>query len=335
MESFKDKCKKLGVNYHRALKRRQAGLPAEKVFGVGFIRNTRAINEISIHGVTYPNLKEAVRKLNPVASRKTIGRLLKKGVSPEAAFEYVPNPGYANGIIYCVTHKKLNKKYVGLTMQTLERRWQYHLEQSKGGCIKSDGSLHSAIRQYGPAAFEIIQIDNGLTKKGLEGKERTWIRALNTLTPNGYNISSGGVSGGSNKRPVEIDGLKFDSVKNASKYLAESRGITLDAARKRISVNRVYVRKPAKPGESLVKSKCYKAWSRIVHGALNSKSKEYIPNLDIHEPWREFDAFHADVGDPPDTNMAFTRLNKELGFFPDNCLWLSKSEVVRGMLGLG
>jgi hypothetical protein len=76
----------------------------------------------------------------------------------------------------------------------------------------------------------------------------------------------------------------------------------------------------------LVKTKAYKTWSRIVHGALNPKSKEYLPGIGMHEPWRDFGSFYRDVGDPPRQGMAFTRLNKKKGFFPENCAWLSKSE---------
>lgn len=56
--SFKEKCKFKGVNYHRALKRKQAGLSDEKIFRDGYIRNERAINEITIGQVRYPNMTE-------------------------------------------------------------------------------------------------------------------------------------------------------------------------------------------------------------------------------------------------------------------------------------
>src|SRR5262249_47482895 len=84
------------------------------------------------------------------------------------------------------------------------------------------------------------------------------------------------------------------------------------------------VKTPAKPGESLVKTPAYKAWSRIVHGVLNPRSKEYIPGLTLHEPWRDFATFYQEVGPPPRPGMAFTRLDKAHGFFPENCTWLSK-----------
>lgn len=136
-----------------------------------------------------------------------------------------------------------------------------------------------------------------------------------------------GVSGGSNKRTTVLDGQRFSSVMDAAKYLVETKGISLAAARKRLASKRVEVKTRAKPGESLVKTPAYKAWSHIKHGALNPKSKDYIPGIEMHDPWKtDFERFHEDVGDPPAKGMAFTRLDKSKGFFPDNCAWLTKSE---------
>lgn len=326
--TFKKECEEKGVDYHRALKRRQAGLSEAKIFDEGFIRSIRAINEVTVFGETYPNLEEAIRILNPSASAKTISRWISDGMASEEAFERIPNPGYAEGIIYLITHKLSGKQYVGLTIQTMERRWQEgHIIQAVAGSIKSEESLHAAIREYGSEAFDFKIIDKGTTKKDLEIKERKWIKKLNTLVPNGYNISTGGVSGGSNKKPTTIDGYCFESVKKAAEHLAESRNISLSAAKKRISTGTIDAKKPAKPGESLVKTKAYKSWSRIIHGVLNPKSKDYIEGVDLCDDWCDFHNFLSDVGNPPEKQMALTRIDKTKGFFPENCAWLTKSEA--------
>lgn len=325
--TFKSRCKELGVDYWRALKRREAGLSEEIIFDRKYVRSLREVGEIIVFGVKYPNLKEAVRCLKPPASSHTIARWIREGMLPEEAFNRIPNPGYAKGIIYLITHKEWGKQYVGLTTQSLERRWIYHIEQAFAGYIKRDESLHHAIREDGPDAFEIRQIDQGISKKDLENKEKEWISKLGTLAPYGYNISTGGVSGGSNKKSVYIDDIRFESVEKAAIYLSHTRNISLSAAKKRISQGRINVKTPAKPGESLIKTKAYKAWSRIIHGALNPKSKEYISGLDIHPSWRNFEQFLQDVGNPPEGNMAFSRLDKDKGFFSDNCAWLTKSEA--------
>ena len=324
--TFKEKCKEKGIDYHRALKRRQNGLSEEKIFADRYIRSERIINEINVFGVKYPNIEEAIRILKPPASSRTIIRWLKEGLTPEEAFEKIPNPGYAKGIIYLITNTKNDKKYIGLTIQTLKRRWKYHIEQANGNYIKSEKSLHNAIRKYGKDIFHIQKVDIGTTKKDLESKERKWIKKLNTLIPNGYNISTGGVSGGSNKKPTVINGIHFESVKSATEYIAKTKNISLDAAKKRIEVGRINVKTPSKAGESIVKTKSYKTWSRIIHGVINPKSKEYIPNISVYKKWYDSAVFINDVGEPTQKNMAFTRLDKEKGFYPDNCAWLTKSE---------
>ncbi len=242
--TFKKLCNDKGINYHRALKRRQAGLSEKKIFEEGFIRSTREINEIIVFGEKYPNLEEAIRLLQPPASNRTIKRWIEEGITPEEAFERIPNPGYAEGIIYLITNKITEQKYIGLTVQTLERRWQHHIEQATANHIKSEESLHAAIRKYGAKAFDIEVIDKGTTKKDLEVKERQWIKKLNTLVPHGYNISTGGVSGGSHKKPTTIDDIRFESVKKAAEYVAESRNISIAAAEKRIYTGRHFLIPP-------------------------------------------------------------------------------------------
>lgn len=328
-KSFKQVCKERGVNYWRALKRRNAGLPEEKIFEKNFVRQRRETIAVTVHGKTYPNLREAIRELKPPASPKSIARWMEKGLSAEDAFSRTPNPGYEKGIVYLITHIETGKQYVGITIQSIERRWKNHTEQAKAGSLKSDASLHEAIRRYGADAFKVSIIDHGSTKRGLEKAERDWIKQLNSLEPNGFNISPGGTSGGSTPIATVVDGEQFKSVKDAAKYVADTRNISIHAAKRRLLKKKIDVRTPAKPGHSLVRTPAYKSWSRIVHGVLNKKSKEFIEGVSLYEPWNDFDAFYKDVGQPKEPGMVFARINKRLGFSPSNCRWMTKSEASR------
>lgn len=325
--TFKQKCADLGIDYWRALKRRQAGMSEERILNEGYVRASREVGSITVHGETYPNMEEAVRALNPPASSATISRWIASGIDPEEAFSRVPNPGYGEGIVYVVTHKSSGKRYVGITVQSLGRRWEYHQDQARAGHIRSEQSLHAAIRKFGAHEFAIEQIDTGNSKGSLETKERKWIKKLGTLVPDGFNISTGGTSGGSNARQVLVDGITFPSVKAATEHVAQTRGISLHAAVARIHKGRVDIRHRARPGESLVKTPAYKVWSRLVHGVLNPKSKEYIAGVEVFAPWREFDRFLADNEQPPSKGMAFARLDKKKGYVPGNCEWMSKSRA--------
>lgn len=326
---FKAKCKYLDVEYHRALKRRQAGMTDQQVFACVYLRGERKVRPIVVFGIEYPNLEAAVRALDPVASSATIARWIKSGMSPDEAFLRIPNPGYANGIIYLVEHIASGAKYVGLTIVHIEERWCRHIEQAFMNQIKDYQSLHAAIRKYGPGSFSIKQIDQGVCKTDLEEKERYWIKNLSSLAPNGFNISPGGGSGGAHGRAVSIDEICFPSVRAAAEYVARTRGISVVAAKRRIRSGRIDVRAPSKAGHAISKTKAYKAWSHVVHCATNPKSRAFVQGVELDQAWKDFDSFLADVSQPPSQTMAFVRLDKSRGFEPANCAWVSRSEAAR------
>lgn len=328
-DSFKQKCVEMGVDYYRALKRREAGMSDEHIFERETLRHLRRVNEVAVDGHDYPNLGAAVRHIRPPATATTIARWLADGMTPEEAFTRVPNPGVKDGAIYLITHRESGKKYVGLTVQSIERRWTYHQQQAQAGWIKSLEGLHAAIRRFGPDAFVVERIDSGKTKIDLEAKERAWIKRHDSLVPAGFNISTGGGSGGVGAKPVTIDGLPFASSKLGATYLAETRGISYEAAKKRLSSGRIDVRKPAAKGESLIMTSAYKAWSRIRHGVLNPNSKEFIEGVHLHPAWYDSQAFMSEVGQPPKSGMSFVRIDKTLGYVPGNCRWIDRSEAAR------
>lgn len=326
-DSFKAECKRNGIDYWSALKRREAGMSQELVMSAAPLRSDRRINSITVNGTTFPNMEAAVRQLNPVASSHTIARWIAAGMTPEDAFSSVPNPGYANGVVYLIEHQPTGRLYVGLTIVSEEKRWRQHIEQAQAGHIKSLDSLHAAIRTCGEDEFTIAVIDQGTTKRDLERKERHWIKALGTMVPNGFNISSGGGSGGAMGRTTHVDGKRFATVREAASYVAETRGITFEAAKGRLRSGRLDVVAPSKPGHAVSKTSAYKAWSRIVHCATNPNSKDFIPGLILHPGWEDFHTFLKDVGQPPEHGHVFARLDKGEGFTSDNCAWMGKSEA--------
>ncbi|EKD89399.1 MAG: excinuclease ABC subunit C, partial [uncultured bacterium] len=196
---------------------------------------------------------------------------------PDEAFSRVPNPGYADGRIYLYTHIESGKKYIGQTVEWFKRREQNHLADAVKHRIKNELSFQAAIRKFGIKSFSRVEIDQGIAKINLGTKERYWISEMNTLVPNGYNILRGGESGGSNPNPRIYKGILFKSTGKLNEFVAYEKNISLSAATKRVQVGRIDIRTPAKAGHSLVKTAAYKAWSRIIHGAVNPNSKTYVP----------------------------------------------------------
>ena len=329
--TIKKRCKQLKIPYSRTIKRIEAGLTEDEIYFPGDLRKLRKTTPITIHNQTYPNLKEAVRQLKPKASRRTIARKLKAGLTPENAFDYLPNPGVASGIIYLITNKTTKKEYVGVCTRSFAERWSGsngHVESAKKGQYKNKYSLQTAIRKYGEKDFWMDEIDKGCSLKDLAAKEIYWIDKLETLFPKGYNLNKGGSIGGSNKQPIELDGIKFESKSKADEYIAKIKNITLDTAKSRRLNNRINCRSQSKPGEGHCDKKSYKAWRNIKDSAVNPNAKKgFIEGIKMCERWNVYNNFLADMGEPQDDSLIFARLDKRKDFTPENCQWMNRSKA--------
>lgn len=89
------------------------------------------------------------------------------------------------GIVYCITNRENGKRYVGITMRSIERRFIEHLQEQSGCRV-----IARAIRKYGRAKFSIVKIDDAETMDDLHMKEAMHIERLGTLSPHGYNLST-------------------------------------------------------------------------------------------------------------------------------------------------
>lgn len=85
-----------------------------------------------------------------------------------------------NAQIYVVTNKINGKQYVGQTINP-------HLPRGHGRLMKV------AYKKYGVDGFDYKVIASGINNRNtLNCLERMWISIFNTISPNGYNIESGG-----------------------------------------------------------------------------------------------------------------------------------------------
>jgi group I intron endonuclease len=95
------------------------------------------------------------------------------------------------GYIYLVTNTVNGKRYVGQTRQKdIERRWQQHRRISKSNL---GPHLYNAYLLHGIHAFK-FQIICICFDEDCDKFESEYIARYNTLSPNGYNIKSGGNS---------------------------------------------------------------------------------------------------------------------------------------------
>jgi hypothetical protein len=89
------------------------------------------------------------------------------------------------GIIYKITSPS-GKVYVGQTICSFEKRMREH-KNPNSGCT----AISNAIQKYGnQMKYEIIE-DN-VPHEHLDDREIYWIKELNSMSPDGYNLNSGG-----------------------------------------------------------------------------------------------------------------------------------------------
>lgn len=92
-------------------------------------------------------------------------------------------------IVYVITNKINDKKYVGVTQYSLDKRFKEHCRDSKTDRCK-DRLLYSDMNKYGFKNFIIDELETCSDDERFE-KETYWIDKLNTYD-NGYNLTYGG-----------------------------------------------------------------------------------------------------------------------------------------------
>ena len=95
----------------------------------------------------------------------------------------------SKAIVYCAQCRVNGKMYVGVTVQGLARRRAAHENAANRG---SGFAFHNAIRKHGKDAFDWAVIGCYRTDREMKLAEPVLIGLLNTIVPNGYNLTGGG-----------------------------------------------------------------------------------------------------------------------------------------------
>jgi group I intron endonuclease len=86
------------------------------------------------------------------------------------------------------------KKYIGQTIQCLEKRWKQHVDASKRSYKDHCKVLNKSLRKYGDSNFKIEVLEE-CENECLDNKELEYIEKYDTIVPNGMNIKKGGANG--------------------------------------------------------------------------------------------------------------------------------------------
>ena len=88
--------------------------------------------------------------------------------------------------IYSITNKITNKIYIGCS-KNIEYRWKSHISKNTG----SISLIHKSIKKYGINSFEFAVLLE-CSFICFDYWEQYYISKLNTIRPNGYNLTKGG-----------------------------------------------------------------------------------------------------------------------------------------------
>lgn len=118
-------------------------------------------------------------------------------------------------IVYVARHIASGCCYVGQSVNTLKVRRRQHEKRCE------TGMLSQAIHEFGKDAFEWDELWSGDNAVICNQTEKCWIRELNSIYPNGFNLQSGGRIGPSH---CEETRKKMSALKIG--HISWSRGLT-------------------------------------------------------------------------------------------------------------
>ena len=123
--------------------------------------------------------------------------------------------------IYCHTHISTGRRYIGLTSQTMEKRWKNHINAAKNS---KNGRWHfpNAIRKYGPDAFTHEVLAQSWDLDGANATECAVIAQEGTRDPKlGFNTLKGGglyVPSPTRRNPWDNPGYRAKFPKDQARY---------------------------------------------------------------------------------------------------------------------
>lgn len=89
--------------------------------------------------------------------------------------------------VYKITNLINHKLYIGITKRNPKIRFNEHFSNK-------NELLYKAKEKYGKENFSLEIIEKDIPEDNIDEKERYYIKLYNSLVPNGYNLSIGGIS---------------------------------------------------------------------------------------------------------------------------------------------
>lgn len=189
--------------------------------------------------------------------------------------------------VYLITNLVNNKRYVGITHNSIEHRFHEHVQKSR--TKRGVWILHRAIRKYGVDNFKIELLEDNISKQDIADKENYYINLYDTLNT-GYNMTEGGAG---------ISGYKFtkeQGLARAKKIITPERNAKISKALKGKCLSKEHKKKLSesmkdyhKTHDNSFKGKQHTQITKDIIGSKNTKHKVLMLDKITEEVIKEFD----------------------------------------------
>jgi len=218
-------------------------------------------------------------------------------------------PSDSESAIYCWRNHENGKQYVGQSLDTKKRIMDYPDH------IRGQRLIYKAMSKYGLENFSCYKVmDCCPSKVALNYWETYWIKALDTLSPNGYNLRSGGgqynTLSEESRKKMSLS-HKGKAPANKGKKMSDEFCKKISEAKRNPSVETRHKMSMARVGKT--------PWNKGKKGPpCSDHMKEFIRNL------------HTDRKRPPETGQRISAALKGKKRHPHTEEWKRKiSEIMR------
>lgn len=189
--------------------------------------------------------------------------------------------------VYLITNLVNDKKYVGITHNSIEHRFQEHLQKSR--MESSNWILHRALRKYGQDNFKLELLEDNVPKDIIGERENYYINLYDSLN-HGYNMTAGGagISGYTfTKECVKARTKKIITPERNAKISKALKGKPFkEEHKKKLSIG---MKKFHETHDNSFKGKQHKQETKDIIGSKNTKHQVLMLNKDTEEIIMEFD----------------------------------------------